>query len=395
MEETDQRSTKAASLGTANDKAAAATRIDRIFVALARTPEAESSSEKLPLNTDNLIRSRQDGKTCARSLSRMAATEIKSRAQMPPGACMHMVYIFVPAGGSRRQKFSIHMHPLHMDFAERPSIEALQKAPSSRKPRVSEQTRCARERSCRKTSYRQSYVRSVRLCKHFFRPPARVEAVLERLEAAYQLLQLGLLSILDVARRRQRSRALGPRFKEGLDESGALGNVLRRQRSGDGCVPFRFGRFSCSETSEARLIATSATVPADLRIRLTMFVKVFEIVSFSFGELDRKPNCQHRHSAGADEDDESHLDHLIRKVGQLSDVDTERLIADAGQDFVQQGDVLARQRVRIRLDVRNDMEVLDVRNLLRQRSQLVEMRREEDRGSSDRGKVSARGGTPD
>jgi hypothetical protein len=36
-----------------------------------------------------------------------------------------------------------------------------------------------------------------------------------------------------------------------------------------------------------------------------------------------------------------------------------RKAADAGQDFVQQGDVLARQRVRIRLDVRNDMEVLD------------------------------------
>jgi hypothetical protein len=290
MEETDQRSTKAASLGTANDKAAAATRIDRIFVALARTPEAESSSEKLPLNTDNLIRSRQDGKTCARSLSRMAATEIKSRAQMPP-ARWH-VYIFVPGDPAGRNLASIRCS-ICMDFAERPSIEALQKAPSSRKPRVLEQTRCARERSCRKVSYRQSYVRSVRFCKHFFRPPARVEAVLEHLEAADQLLQLGLLSILDVSRRRQRSRALGPRFKEGLDECGTLGNVLRRQRSGDGCVPFRFGRFSCSETSEARLIATSATVPADLRIRLTMFVKVFEIVSFPFGELDREPKCQH------------------------------------------------------------------------------------------------------
>lgn len=120
-----------------------------------------------------------------------------------------------------------------------------------------------------------------------------------------------------------------------------------------------------------------------------MFVKVFEIVSFPFGELDKEPNRQHRHPARAEEDDGSHLDHLVRKVGQLSDVDTERLIADAGQDFVQQRDVFAGERVRIRLDMRNDVEVLDVRNLLRQRGEFVEMGREQDRGPRDRRKVPA------
>lgn len=229
---------------------------------------------------------------------------------------------------------------------------------------------------------------SVRLCKHFFRPPARVEAVLERLEAADQLLQLGLLPILDVARRWQRARALGPRFKEGLDESGTLGDVLRRQRSGDGSVRFRFGRFRCSETSEARLIATSASVPADLRKAYGVRQSLRDR-RLSVWRAGQGAKLSASHSQRAEEDDGSHLDHLVRKVGELSDVDTERLIANARQDFVQQRDVLASQRVRVRLDVRDDVEVLDVRNLLRQRSELMKMCREQDRGPGDRRKVSA------
>lgn len=123
---------------------------------------------------------------------------------------------------------------------------------------------------------------------------------------------------------------------------------------------------------------------------LTVFVKVFEIVGFPFGELDRKSDCQHAASKGQKRTtDLTDLDHLVGKVGELSDVDTERLIANAWQDFVQQRDVLACQRIRVRLDVRNDVEVLDVRNLLRQRSELMEMCREQDRGPGDRRKVSA------
>lgn len=63
-------------------------------------------------------------------------------------------------------------------------------------------------------------------------------------------------------------------------------------------------------------------------------------------------------------------------------MDTETLVADSRLDLVQQRDLLARQRIRLGFHMRDDVKVLDVRDLLSERCELVEVRGEEDRGSN-------------
>ena len=86
----------------------------------------------------------------------------------------------------------------------------------------------------------------------------------------------------------------------------------------------------------------------------------------------------------------THLHNLLGKVGELGDVDTKALVAHAGQDLVQERDVAAGERVGVGLDVRLDVQVLDVRDLVRERRELVEVGREEDRGARDGREVSVR-----
>ena len=70
----------------------------------------------------------------------MAATEIKSRAQMPPVAC-----VFVPEDPAVRKHPSTSIRCICTDFAARYSVEELQNAPSSRN-RVCSSRRGAREK---------------------------------------------------------------------------------------------------------------------------------------------------------------------------------------------------------------------------------------------------------
>jgi len=95
-------------------------------------------------------------------------------------------------------------------------------------------------------------------------------------------------------------------------------------------------------------------------------------------------------SEASESQERTHLHDLLGKVGELGDVDTEALVAHAGQDLVQERDVATGERVGVGLDVRLDVQVLDVRDLVRERRELVEVGREEDRGARDGREVSVR-----
>ena len=73
----------------------------------------------------------------------------------------------------------------------------------------------------------------------------------------------------------------------------------------------------------------------------------------------------------------TNLDDVLREVRQLRNVDSKTLITHTRLNLIQERDVpFALERVRSG-DMRDDVQVLHVRNLLVERRQLVEVRREE------------------
>lgn len=116
---TDQRSTKAAWLGTANDKlkAAAATRIDRIFVALARTAEAESSSERAACTRRSYLTAREkkalDHSSHGGHRDQLPSSDIAIFKQLPPP--------------EEDRRYVEPVDPRHRHFAARVSVEELEK----------------------------------------------------------------------------------------------------------------------------------------------------------------------------------------------------------------------------------------------------------------------------
>ena len=70
----------------------------------------------------------------------------------------------------------------------------------------------------------------------------------------------------------------------------------------------------------------------------------------------------------------THLDHAFGEVRQLRDMDTDTLVAHARFHLVEQGDIaIAAAFLRVG-DVGDHMEVLDMRNLLIEGGQLMEVR---------------------
>lgn len=78
----------------------------------------------------------------------------------------------------------------------------------------------------------------------------------------------------------------------------------------------------------------------------------------------------------------THLDDLLREIRQLSNMNSETLIANSLHNLIQERNLLPRNRIRLRLDMRHDMIVLDVRDLLDESRQFVEMSCEETVGSN-------------
>lgn len=116
---------------------------------------------------------------------------------------------------------------------------------------------------------------SVRLRKHILCPPARLEAVFKRLEAARELLELRFLAPGDVGGvRGQLAGSLCPGLEERLDERGAFGNVFGRQ-SGF----FRLSSVRC------RSVPILAGQMIARRWALTALLKVLEVVGFPLREL--------------------------------------------------------------------------------------------------------------